>query len=659
MPPAAGGIFLFLSPPSKDAHMPVIMGTAGHIDHGKTTLIKALTGIDCDRLAEEKKRGITIELGFAFMDLPGGARLGVIDVPGHERFVKNMVAGAAGIDFVTLVIAADEGVMPQTREHLDICALLGVTTGLVALTKCDMVDADWLAMVTDDVRGVLAGTFLADAPIFPVSSHTGEGLPELRAALSELVGAFAPKRRSDLARLPIDRVFTLRGHGTVVTGTLIAGSFKIGDDVRLFPTDKRSKIRSLQSHGESVEISPAGMRTAVNLAGLEVEDIERGEVLALPGTLFPDAAWEAELTCLAASPRGIKHRTEVHLHHGAREILARVHLLDRDKLEPGERAVCQLRFPEPMAGVHGDRLVIRSGAPLRTMAGGRLLSPLARKLKRNTVETSAVLAELASASGAGLVALQLRRAGTEGLGFARLMTLTDLESKALDKALAALCDKGGAALVDREGKEGRHYVHGDVIAELAASLAADVAAFHKREPLKLGVSRSELASTWGKALSPKLFHFMVERLLRAGKLATEADVIRLPDHKVSLASDQAKLRGILLTAYQKGGLTPPNVKDILEPLDLTFKEAQPVYKVLQDEGRIIKAQENMYFCAAAIKTLIEKVQAYYAAGATDMGPAEFRELTGLSRKFLIALLEYLDKDKITVRVGDKRQLRKR
>ncbi|MFP5258867.1 MAG: SelB C-terminal domain-containing protein, partial [Acidobacteriota bacterium] len=370
-------------------------------------------------------------------------------------------------------------------------------------------------------------------------------------------------------------------------------------------------------------------------------------------------AWEVELVCLASSPRAIKHRTEVHLHHGTREILARIHLLDRDKLEPGETAVCQLRFPEPLAGVHGDRLVIRSGAPLRTMAGGRLLTPLARKLKRHTEETAAVLAELAAASGAGLAALQLRRAGVEGLGFARLMTLTDLESKALDKALAAMCDKGGAALVDREGKEGRHYVHGDTVAALAAGLLEYVAAFHKREPLKLGVSRSELASTWGKGLTPKLFHFMVERLLRAGKLATESDVIRLPDHKVSLASDQAKLRGILLAAYQKGGLTPPNIKDILEPLDLTFKEAQPVYKVLQDEGLIVKAQENMYFCATAIKALIEKVQAYYAAGATDMGPAEFRELTGLSRKFLIALLEYLDKEKITVRVGDKRQLRKR
>ena len=639
--------------------MPVIMGTAGHIDHGKTTLIKALTGIDCDRLAEEKKRGITIELGFAFLDLPGGARLGIIDVPGHERFVKNMVAGAAGIDFVTLVIAADEGVMPQTREHLDICSLLGVTTGLVALTKTDMVDADWLAMVTEDVKNELAGTFLAEAPIFPVSAHTGEGLPELRTALAGLVEHFAPRRRSDLARLPIDRVFTLKGHGTVVTGTLIAGSFTVGDEVRLFPSDKRSKIRSLQSHGEPVEVSPAGRRTAVNLTGLEVDGIERGEVLARPGTLFPDLSWGVGLTCLGSAPRAIKHRTEVHFHHGTREILARIHLLDRDKLEPGQTAVCQIRFPEPLAGVYGDRVVVRSGVPLRTVAGGRVLSPMGRKVKRFDETATAELTALAEASGPALVALHLVRSGTDGLGFARLMTLTDLESKALDKGLAALCDKGEAALTDREGGEGRHFVHGTVVRRLAEALLTAVADYHKREPLKLGLSRSELASTWGKGLAPKLFHFVVERQLRAGKLTMDQDVLRLPDHKVSLASDQAKLRATLLAAYQAGGLTPPNVKDILEPLGLTFKEALPVYKVLMAEGLLVKAQENMYFCATAIAALIEKVRAYFASGATDMGPTEFREMTGLSRKFLIALLEYLDKEKITVRVGDKRQLRAR
>jgi selenocysteine-specific elongation factor len=291
------------------------------------------------------------------------------------------------------------------------------------------------------------------------------------------------------------------------------------------------------------------------------------------------------------------------------------------------------------------------------MAGGRVLSPMGRKIKRFDPAAAPMLAALATATGSELVALHLDRAGVEGLGFARLMTLTDLESKALDKALAGLSDKGRAALVERDGKEGRHFVAGAVLTQLAATLADFVAAYHAREPLKLGISRSELASTWGKALSPKLFHYVVERQLRAGVLATEQDVLRLAGHKVSLASDQATLRATLLDAYRKGGLTPPNVKDILEPLSLTFKEAQPVYKVLMDEGRIVKAQEGMYFCAEAIAALIGKVRAYYAGGATDMGPAEFRELTGLSRKFLIALLEYLDKEKITIRVGDKRQLR--
>jgi len=639
--------------------MPVIMGTAGHIDHGKTALVKALSGIDCDRLAEEKKRGITIELGFAFLDLPDGSRLGIIDVPGHERFVKNMVAGAAGIDFVTLVIAADEGVMPQTREHLDICALLGVTTGLVALTKVDLVDADWLAMVTEDVRAALAGTFLEHAPILPVSAHTGQGLPELRQALADLAARYVPRYRSDVARLPIDRVFTLKGHGTVVTGTLVAGSLGVGDDVRLYPSEKKSKIRSLQSHGQPVETALAGCRTAANLANLDVEDVARGEVLARPGTLFPETCFEVELTCLASSPRPIKHRTEVHVHHGTREILARVHLLDRDALAPGQTAVCQIRFPEPMVGMCGDRVVIRSGAPLRTIAGGRVLAPMGLPVKRFDAAGLAALAALAKASGPDLVLAHLRRAESAGLGFARLLALTGFDSKTLDKALSRLCDHGQAALVDREGPEGRHYLHGETAAALTASLAAALADFHRREPLKRGISRSELASAWGKDLPPKLVHFLVERLVRGGELVADQDVVRLPDHAVSLAADQTALRQALVAAYRDGGLTPPNIKDILAPLGHTMPEALPVYKVLVAEGVLVKAQENMYFYRQAVDELIERVRGYFAAGNTDMGPAQFRELTGLSRKFLIPLLEYLDKTKITVRVGDKRLLRQK
>ncbi len=638
--------------------MPVIMGTAGHIDHGKTTLIKALTGIDCDRLVEEKKRGITIELGFAFLDLPGGRRLGIIDVPGHERFVKNMVAGAAGIDFVTLVIAADEGVMPQTREHLEICTLLGIKTGLVALTKIDMVDAEWLEMVKEDVAGYLSATFLAGAPIFPVSAHTGQGLDALRSALSELVDTYTPRRRSDLARLPIDRVFTLKGYGTVVTGTLIAGSFTVGDDVVAYPKGTTSKIRNLQSHGQPVQVSPAGRRTAVNLPGLEVDDLERGEVLALPGTLFPSLVWDVELTCLGSCPRSIKHRTEIHFHHGTKETLARIFLLDREKLEPGETAICQVRFAEPMTGVFGDRCVVRAYSPLRTVAGGRIVSPLGRKVKRFAEAGLEPLRRLAGAARDEVIPVQLELAGAEGLSFTRLMVLSDLESRELDKALSKLCDTGGAALVDREGKEGRIFVAASVINRLMDELLAAVAAFHKREPLRQGVTRGELASGFGRGLSPKLFHFLVERLLKTGKLAADQELLRLPEHKVSMASDQAKLRDTLLGIYDTGGLTPPNLKDVLESLNLTFKEAQPVYKVLMDQGLVVRIKEDMFCSAAAFKELVAKVAAYFET-AREMDPSNFKDIAGLSRKFAIPYLEYMDKEKITVRVGDKRQFRRK
>ena len=638
--------------------MPVIMGTAGHIDHGKTTLVKALTGIDCDRLAEEKKRGITIELGFAFMDLPPGKagprRLGVVDVPGHERFVKNMVAGAAGIDFVVLVIAADEGIMPQTREHLEICSLLGITTGVVALTKIDMVEPDWLMMVEEEVAAYLKGSFLEGAPIMPVSAHTGQGLAELKAELAKLAESYEPHRRSDLFRLPVDRVFTMKGYGTVVTGTLVSGKVKVGEDVTVYPGGLSSKVRTLQSHGAQVEEVAAGSRTAVNLSGLEVEELSRGDVLARPGSLFPSLSWDVELTCLKSSPRSIKHRKEVHFHHGAREVMARVYMLEGEALEPGQTAICRIRFTEPLAGVFGDRVVARSFSPLRTIAGGRLLSPLPHRVKRFSPAV-ATLRGLGSGTPEEIVQAQLALAGTAGLTFAQLLVASSMETKALDKALQLMGGRQEAFLIDREA---RAYVSGTVVQALSDGLLAFLGEFHAREPMKPGVARGGLASTWGRRLSPKLFHFVLEGLLRKGAIAAEQELLRLPGHKVSLASDASALRQKLLDAYTAGGLTPPNMKDVLEPLNLTFKEAAAVFKVLQDEGRLVKIKEEMYFDAASVAGLIEKVVAFFAT-REDMHPQDFREVSGLSRKYAIPLLEYFDKEKLTVRVGDNRRLRKR
>ncbi|GFK93522.1 Selenocysteine-specific elongation factor [Fundidesulfovibrio magnetotacticus] len=628
--------------------MALILGTAGHIDHGKTTLVKALTGTDCDRLAEEKKRGITIELGFAFLELPG-VRLGVVDVPGHERFVKNMVAGAAGIDFVVLVIAADEGVMPQTREHLEICTLLGIRHGVVALTKVDMVDEDWLGLVTEDVRAFLAGSFLAEAPMVPVSAHTGQGLDELRAELARLAAEFPGKRRSDLARLPIDRVFTMKGHGTVVTGTLISGRLRTGDDVLLYPSMRPTKVRSLQVHGLPAEEGQAGQRTAVNVMGLEVDDVERGEVLAHPGTLFPSLAWNLEVTCLASSPRALKHRGEVHFHHGTREVMARLYFLDRDKLEPGQTALCQARFESPLAGVSGDRCVMRSFSPLRTVAGATILSPLGGRIKRNGPEL-ADLAALPEASAEELTRLHLKLRGREGASFPALMTLTGLESRELERVLQAFSGKGQACLYDREA---RMWLSGEVLESLAAGLLEHVAAYHRREPLKQGVSRGELASAWGRELPPKLVHFLVERLLKAGKLSQDQESLRLPGHSVSLGAGQADLRERLLALYEAGGITPPNYKDVLETLGASAKEALPVYKLLSEQNLVRRINEDLYFAVSALDGLKAKVAEYFATHA-DLGPQDFRELTGLTRKFAIPLLEFLDKEKVTVRVGDKR-----
>jgi len=634
--------------------MPVIMGTAGHIDHGKTTLIKVLTGIDCDRLEEEKRRGITIELGFAFLDLPGGRRLGIVDVPGHERFVKNMVAGASGVDFVLLVIAADEGVMPQTREHLEICSLLGIETGVVALTKVDMVEPDWLDLVTEDVHTFLAGTFLEAAPIMPLSSHTGQGMEELRAELARMVDIYRPKRRTDLFRLPIDRIFTMKGHGTVVTGTMVSGNIGLTEDVVIYPRGLTTKVRGLQSHGETVGLAPAGRRTAVNVLGLDVPDIERGEVLARPGTLYPHAVWDVELKCLSSSPRALRHRTEIHLHHGSRETLARLYLLDRDKLVPGESAYCQIRFADPMVGVYGDRCVIRSFSPLRTVAGGKLINPLGRKVKRFSTEVER-LASLAHGQGEELIATQLDLAGPAGWRFGELRILTNLESKQLEAALQNL---SGKQLVFQFDREERTYVSAAVVGELVGRAQAYLAAYHQKEPLKLGVPRGALAAAWPKGIASKLAHFLVERMLKKAEIVAEQELLRLPGHKVSLATDQAKLRQQLMEVYQRTGLTPPNLKDVLEPLGIAFKEASAVYKVLQDEGRLVKIKEDMFFCAAALKALQEKIVAFFRSNE-EMGPVEFKDISGLSRKFAIPLLEYFDKEKLTVRVGDKRRLRKK
>ncbi|MDD4951518.1 MAG: SelB C-terminal domain-containing protein, partial [Desulfovibrionaceae bacterium] len=534
------------------------------------------------------------------------------------------------------------------------CSLLGVETGLVALTKVDLVEPDWLDMVSDDVAGYLGSTFLADAPVIPVSAHTGQGLERLKEELAKAVAAVRPKRRNDLFRLPVDRVFVMKGYGTVVTGTMISGDLSVGQEVRVYPGSLTARVRSLQSHGQAVERAESGSRTAVNLQGLEVADLARGDVLARPGTLFPSQAWEVELTCLKSSPRSIKHRKELHFHHGSREVMARVFLLDREALAPGETAVCQVRFQEPLAGVYGDRVVLRSFSPLRTVAGGRLVSPLARKVKRFSPQAER-LWTLARGGPREVVALQLERAGTAGLDLALMSTMTELEVRDLDALLKDMCARQEAILYDRD--QGL-YVSAVVAAELSRGLLEHLTAFHAKEPMKAGLPRAQLASGWGRDLAPRLFHRILERLVKSGEAVMDQDALRLPGHKASLASDQVGLRRSLLEAYESAGTAPPNLKDVLAPLGLEPKEAAAVLGMLVDQGRLVKVKEGMYFSVRAMDEIRDKV-VFFLARNQDMEPSDFRDLTGLSRKYAIPLMEHLDKEKLTVRVGDRRRLRKR
>lgn len=642
--------------------MAIVMGTAGHIDHGKTSLVRCLTGIDCDRLEEEKRRGITIELGFAFCDLPGGGRLGIVDVPGHEKFVKNMVAGASGIDFVMLVVAADEGVMPQTREHLEICSLLGIRHGLVAVTKIDMVDPELRELAIEDITDFLKGTFLEGAPLFPVSSMTGEGVDALREYIVAQEKILAPKRRTDLFRLPVDRVFTLKGHGTVVTGTMISGAIRVGDPLVLLPRGLETRARSLQSHGVSVDVAEAGHRTAVNVQGLDVADVERGDVLALPGTLFPADRWLVRLTCLSSSPRALRHRVEVHFHHEAREVPARLYFLDRERVAPGETALCEVRTEIPLVGVFGDHCVVRAFSPLRTVAGGIVLNPLDEGLRRKdaTPERIDSLLGLIDVDEETLVRTQIELAGSRGASLAVLSVLTNLDSKRLDRHLQTLSGKGKIFCFDREEKG---YVAAPTVDLLCTRCLAVAEAFHARDPLKPGMARGTLMSggsgpkKWNQGIPQKLAFFIVERLLRSGKLVSEGDVIRTAGHTVSLASDQAGLHDAILKLYADGGFTPPTLKEALEACKTNVKAALPVYKVLCTEGELIKIKEELYYHAPIVQQLKERMQAWFATH-DDLDPAGFKELSGgLSRKYAIPLLEYFDRERVTIRVGDRRQLR--
>ena len=630
----------------------IILGTAGHIDHGKTALIKAVTGIDTDRLKEEKLRGITIELGFASIDLPSGQHLGIIDVPGHEKFIKNMVAGATGIDIVAMVIAADEGVMPQTREHMEICTLLEIKQGLVVLTKTDLVDEEWLELVIEDVNEFTRGTFLEGKPVMPVSSITGQGIPEFIKTLDELSAVTPSRSVKSLFRLPVDRVFSIKGFGTVITGTLISGHVKTGDTVMIYPSGITSKVRGIQIHNQNVNSAEAGMRTAINFQGLEKASVQRGEVVSSLGALRPSYMLDVSIHFLESNKKPVKNRTLIKFHTGTSEIIGHVVLLDKDEVIPGETTVAQIRLNSPVALVCDDKFVIRSYSPVRTIGGGQILNPLPQKHKRFKKSISEGLKTLITQAPEEIIAYHVDNSGYKGISFSDLKIMTNMPEKQLDNALQKLMSIKTAICVDRENKI---YIHKNCFENLNKKISSFLENYHRANPLKAGMPKEELKSKLPSA-GLKLFNLMLDMMIKNKEVVSEGETVRLSSHTVSLGGYQAEVKEKILNTYLKSGLCPPYFKDLSKTLDIDPKKAKDVLMLLIEEGLIIKTKEELYFHVEVVTDLKKRLVDFLLTHKEITTP-QFKEMTGTTRKYLIPLIEYFDSKNITIRIGDIRRLR--
>ncbi|MBW2408395.1 MAG: selenocysteine-specific translation elongation factor [Deltaproteobacteria bacterium] len=633
----------------------IILGTAGHIDHGKTSLIKAVTGTDTDRLKEEKERGITIELGFASLDLPSGQHLGIVDVPGHEKFVKNMVAGATGIDIVAMVIAADEGVMPQTREHMEICTLLGVKHGLVVLTKIDMVDEEWLELVREDVRDFTRGTFLEGSPMVAVSSLKGDGIPDFVDQLDELSQQVPQREPSSIFRLPIDRVFTMKGFGTVITGTLISGSINDGASIMVYPQGITSRIRGIQVHNQSVGSAEAGMRTAINFQGLEKAAIQRGEVLSNPDALKSSYMVDVDLNFLASNPKPIKNRTLVRFHTGTSEILGNLILLDREELSPGDSAVAQLRLNSPVTLIKEDRFVIRSYSPVRTVGGGEVLNPIPKKHKQFHAATIEGLKRLSNRSPEEIISHHVRESGFAGLAFSDLRIMTNVPDRQLENILQGQLSK---KTVIQSDKENRTYIHNDTLEQLKTDMETYLVDYHKSFPLKTGMPKEELKTKFPVTLAPKLFNLTLNLMIKTDQIVQEENTVRLATHTISLGADQADVKDKILNTYLDSGLQPPYFKALSKDLNIGPASSKEVLMHLVEEGHLVKTKEDLYFHASAIEDLKKKLVEFLENNGEITTP-QFKEMTGVSRKFVIPLAEFFDAKNVTLRVGDVRKLRRK
>jgi selenocysteine-specific elongation factor len=628
----------------------LILGTAGHIDHGKTSLVKALTGTDCDRLPEEKARGITIDIGFARLDL-GDYQLGIVDCPGHERFIKNMLAGATGIDLALLIVAADDSVMPQTREHLEILRLLGLKHGVIALTKADLVDDTTREVVTLDIRELVKGTFLENAPIIPTSAITGLGVPELKAAIAAEAAKVVQKEAAEWFRVAIDRAFVVQGHGTVVTGSVTSGSVKVGDELEWQPRGEIVRIRSLQSHDRPADEVHRGQRSAINLAGVAHEQVQRGQELSTPGYLVPSKVLTVRLNTLPGNRRPIKHRVEVRLHIGTAEVMATVSLLDCDHVDPGQWALAQLFLDEPVTAIWGQPFVLRDSSAEHTLGGGQVLQPTAGKVRRRHIEVLERVEKLWSDKPAVRAEVVAWFGGFQGATPADFVRGAGVSPGQVTPLLQELQAAGKVVEVSAGGK--KVLVHADRVAEIEARLLDVLGKLHDENPLVTTHDRPSVLSRLDYVGDEGVLQGVTDQLLKAKKLVGDAKRIARADFKPKLSANQRKLKDQIVDATKAAGFQPPDPASFAQKAGGNAASLKDIYEVAVAEGLLVRVTDDIYLHGDVAADMRNRLKEKLAGGA-GATVAEIRDLLGTTRKYAVPLCEYLDRAGLTRRDGDLR-----
>ncbi len=627
----------------------LIIGTAGHVDHGKTVLIKALTGVDTDRLREEKERGISIDLGFAPFRLPGGRLAGIVDVPGHERFIHNMLAGASGMDLVILVVDASEGVMPQTREHLDILQILGIRNGIVVITKIDLVEEEWQELVREEIGEELKGTFLEQAPVRAVSALKGEGIEELRTLIDELTSGLEARSASGPLRLPVDRSFVIAGFGTVVTGTLIQGSVEVGERVEVVPPGIDARVRNIQVHASDVKEAHAGSRVALNLSGLEKSQVVRGSVVSNPGYYSQTSLLDVSVELLSRARRGLKNLDPVHFFLGSARSVARLLLLDCDEIRPGERALAQCRLDHPLVAERGDPFVIRSYSPMTTIGGGMVLDPYPARHRRFRTQVIERLQELRQAPSAGGDAAFVRGKLKE-MTVAEDKTLAKETRLALDKVRSVLDDMNARGEVEKLGSA---YIISEVLDELKEKLFAELGKYHRKQPLAFGISRAHLHATLPPSFGQREYDALLKRLQEQDEISVSGDLVSLCRYKPRPSERDQNLLKAVTDLYRSGGLQPPSAKEVIKSVGADPARKDEFFNYLLNTGELVKISEELYFHSEAYSKALDLLRRHFAENET-LTLAQFRDISGSSRKYAQALLEHFDREKYTRRVEDYR-----